>query len=120
MENKQIARQFIENLFINNDKAYEVVDPEIRVNWPGFGMDDIVGKDNLRSFLADGGPDKVIEQKINNIIAEGDIVIGDGTMITERKGKVETSHFADIYTIKNGKITDLKSYMVMDQKKNNQ
>lgn len=115
MYNKQIAKQFLENLFVENDKAYEVLDEDVRVNWPGFGMDDIVGKKNLRKFLDEGGPDKIIEQKVNNIIAEGDIVIGDGTMITERNGKVETSHFADVYTVKNGKITDLKSYMVMDQ-----
>lgn len=120
MENKQIAKQFIENLFVDDDKAYEVLADDVRVNWPGFGMDDIVGKENLRKFLDDGGPDKIIEQKVNNIIAEGDIVIGDGTMVTERNGKVETSHFADVYTIKNGKIIDLTSYMVMDQSNKNQ
>ena len=120
MENKQIAKQFIENLFVDDDKAYEVLADDVCVNWPGFGMDDIVGKENLRKFLDDSGPDKIIEQKVNNIIAEGDIVIGDGTMITERNGKVETSHFADVYTIKNGKIIDLTSYMVMDQSNKNQ
>ena len=41
MDNKQIAKQFLDNLFVDNDKAYEVVADNVRVNWPGFGMDDI-------------------------------------------------------------------------------
>ena len=41
MDNKQIAKQFLDNLFVDNDKAYEVVADDVRVNWPGFGMDDI-------------------------------------------------------------------------------
>lgn len=115
MDNKQIAKQFLDNLFINNDLAYEVVDENIRVNWPGFGMEDLVGKQTLRNFLDEGGPDKVIEQNVTHLIAENDVVIGTGSMITERNGKTEKSHFADVYTIKNGKIIDLTSYMVMDQ-----
>lgn len=50
MNNKEIAKQFIDNLFVNDDKAYAVVDENIRVNWPGFGMEDIVGKETLRNF----------------------------------------------------------------------
>lgn len=115
MDNKAIAKQFFENLFFDNDKAYEVVADDVRVNWPGFGMEDIVGKENLRKFLDDSGPEKVIDLKINNVLCENDTVIGDGTIITEREGKVETSHFADVYTVKDGKITRLNSYMVFDK-----
>lgn len=118
MNNKQIARQFIDNLFVNNDKAYEVIADDVIVNWPGFGMDDIVGKENLRKFFDAGGPDKVLGQKLNNLIAEDDTVIGDGTIITERNGNKETSYFADVYKIRDGKITRLQSYMVME--KNNE
>lgn len=117
MDNKAIAKQFLENLFINDDKAYEVLADDVRVNWPGFGMEDVVGKDALKKFFAEGGPDKVIEQKVLNLVAEGNTVIGDGWIITERKGKTEKSHFADVYTIDDGKITHLNSYMVMDQEK---
>lgn len=115
MDNKQTAKQFIDNLFVNNDKAYEVLADDVIVNWPGFGMDDIVGKDNLRNFLADGGPDKVLELKLNNLIAEGDTVIGDGSIVTEKDRKKETAHFADVYKIKDGKIVSLSSYMVFDK-----
>lgn len=115
MDTKQIAKQFIENLFVNDEKAYEVVDENIRVNWPGFGMETLVGKEALKKFLDEGGPDRVIDQAVRNLISEGDTVIGTGTMTTERNGKTETSHFADVYTISNGKITALESYMVMDQ-----
>ncbi|MBA5629856.1 nuclear transport factor 2 family protein [Moheibacter lacus] len=115
MDNKAIVKQFLGNLFIDNDKAYEVVADNVRVNWPGFGMEDIVGKDNLRKFFENDGPDKVIEQKINNLLCENDTVIGDGTIVTERNGKVETSHFADVYTMKDGKIIRLNSYMVFDK-----
>ncbi len=112
MNNKEIAKQFIDNLFVNDEKAYKVVDDNIRVNWPGFGMEDIVGKENLQNFFNNGGPDKVINQTVRYLIAEGDTVIGAGTIITERNGKEETSHFADVYTITGGKISKLESYMV--------
>lgn len=115
MDNKAVAKQFLDNLFVNNDLAYEVVADDVCVNWPGFGMQDIVGKQTLRNFLDNNGPDKIISQRVNNLICEGNIVIGDGTITTERNGKVETSHFADVYTVTNGKITNLNSYMVMDQ-----
>ncbi|MBH1959499.1 nuclear transport factor 2 family protein [Kaistella faecalis] len=112
MDNKQIAKQFFENLFVDNDKAYEVLSDDVRVNWPGFGMDDIVGKENLYNFLSNDGPEKVLKLQINNVIGEGDVVIADGNILTERHGKQETSHFADVYTVRDGKITSLVSYMV--------
>lgn len=120
MENKAIVKQFIDNLFVNDDLAYETLSDDVIFNWPGFGMEDIVGKENLRKFFSEDGPDKVIEQKINNLIAEGNTVIGDGTIVTERNGKVETSHFADVYTVENGKITKAHSYMVMDKSNEDQ
>lgn len=117
MDNKQIVKQFLENLFKDNDKAYEVVSDNVRVNWPGFGMDQIVGKENLRNFFEKGGPDKVISQEVKNLIAEGATVVGDGTIVTERNGEQETSHFADFYTITDGKISALVSYMVINTEK---
>lgn len=114
------TRQFIDNLFVNDDLAYETLSDDVTFNWPGFGMEDIVGKDNLRKFFSEDGPDKIIEQKINNLIAEGNTVIGDGTIVTKRNGKVETSHFADVYTVENGKITKAHSYMVMDKSNEDQ
>lgn len=119
MDNKAVAKQFLDNLFVDNDKAYEVVADDVRVNWPGFGMEDLVGKEKLRNFLDNDGPDKVISQEFKNLICEGNVVIGDGSITTERKGKVETSHFADVYTVNNGKITNLISYMVVDQSNKN-
>lgn len=115
MDNKAIAKQFIENLFVDNDKAYEVVSDDVRVNWPGYGMEEIQGKENLKKFFENDGPDKVLDIKIHHILGENDTVIGDGTIITERKGKKEISHFADVYTIIERKIVQLNSYMVFDQ-----
>lgn len=115
MDNKQITQQFFENLFVDNSKAYAVLAEDVVVNWPGFGMDDIVGKENLRRFLDDGGPEKVLDLQIHNMIAEGETVIAAGSIITEREGKRETSHFADVYKVKDGKIVSLTSYMVFDK-----
>ncbi|TXF78928.1 nuclear transport factor 2 family protein [Chryseobacterium sp.] len=115
MDNKQITKKFFENLFVDNDKAYAVLAEDVVVNWPGFGMDAIVGKENLRKFLDDSGPEKVLDLKMNNILSEGDTVIADGSIITERAGKRETSHFADVYKVKDGKIVSLNSYMVFDK-----
>lgn len=115
MNNKQTVQQFLNNLFVDNDKAFEVLSDDVRVKWPGFGMEDIIGKENLRSFFAEGGPEKVLEQSIENMIAEGETVIADGSIVTLTKGKQETSYFADVYQLNQGKIISLISYMVLDK-----
>ncbi len=115
MDNKEIARQFFENLFLNNDKAYEVMADDVRVDWPGFGMETLVGRDSLRKFMDDSGPDKILQLEIRSLVAEGETVVAAGSIRTERAGKLEQSHFADIYTVKDGKITSLESYMVFDK-----
>lgn len=115
MDNKEIARQFFENLFVNNDKAYEVLADDVRVDWPGFGMETLVGRDSLRKFMDDSGLDRVVDMQIRNLLAEGDTVIAAGSISTETAGKTERSHFADVYTVQNGKITALQSYMVFDK-----
>ena len=38
MENKAIVKQFIDNLFVNDDLAYETLSDDVTFNWPGFGM----------------------------------------------------------------------------------
>ena len=115
MDSKQTVQQFLDNLFFDNEKAFEVVADDIRVNWPGFGMEDIVGKENLRNFFVESGPEKVLQQTIENLIEERDTVIADGKIVTIHKGKQETSYFADVYKLNNGKITSLISYMVLDK-----
>lgn len=119
MDNKQIAGQFFNNLFVDNDKAYEVLADDVRVNWPGFGMDTLVGRERLREFMDRGGPDKVLGMEIRTLVAEDDTVVAVGNIRTERAGKVEQSHFADIYTVHDGKITSLESYMVFDKVNDN-
>ncbi len=115
MDNKEIARQFFENLFVNNDKAYEVLADDVRVDWPGFGMDTLVGRESLRRFMDESGPERVVDLQIRNLLAEGDTVIAAGSIRTERAGKEEQSHFADVYTVREGKITALQSYMIFDK-----
>ena len=56
----------------------------------GYGMDPVKGKDKLQSFFTKDGPDKIIEQNVHNLISEGNTLIADGTIITERKRNVET------------------------------
>lgn len=115
MSNTEIVRQFIDNLFLDNEKAYEVVDENMETSWPGFGMDPIKGKANLKEFFESGGPEKVLSQELNNLIENGNLVVGDGSIRTVMNGKEYLNHFADFYTVENGKIVRLVSYMVSDQ-----
>lgn len=117
MENKEIVKQFIDNIFDDNDKAYAVLSDDVKFYWPGFGMEPIVGKKAIQDFFAKGGPEKVLSQKTIDIFSHGDKVVGHGTTVVQHNGKEQTSHFADFYTLRNGKIADVYSYMVMDRQK---
>lgn len=114
MDNKQIVKQFIEDLMTNREKAYEVFDENVKASWPGSAAPEIKGKTNLVKFFTENGHNTIVSIETHNLLEEGDRVFGNGIVVTERNGQKETSHFADIYTLKNGKITELCSYIVTD------
>lgn len=115
MTNKDIIRKFIENLVSNHDEAGETFAENIRSEWPGSGMQPVVGKDKLLKFFTDNGHSELISQELDDIIAEGDRVFATGSMISERKGKKSKAHFADFYTLADGKITNIKSFVTVEK-----
>lgn len=117
MTNKETVSKFIENLITDHDKAAETFAENIRAEWPGSGMEPIVGREKLLKFFAENGHNEIISQKIETLIAEGDKVSGTGSVVSEKDGKKTTSHFADFYILKDGKIVDLKSFVIMDKQK---
>lgn len=112
MENRQIVRQFIDNLIPNPDTAYETFAEHVTAEWPGSGMPEVKGKDALVKLFRNNGHNTLMSQQVDELIAEGNAVCGRGSVITEKGGKKQTHHFADFYTVENGKITQLVSYII--------
>lgn len=115
MDNKQIVKQFIEDLTANQEKAYDVFDENVKASWPGSGVPEIKGKTNLVNFFTENGHNTIVSQEIHNLLEEGDRVFGNGTVVTERNGKQSTAHFADLYRLQNSKIVELESYIIMEK-----
>ena len=116
MDNKQIIKHFIENLAENPEAAYENFAENITAEWPGSGMPKLEGKESLIKLFQENGHRKIVSQKINNLVAEGDFVSGNGEVATVENGQETISHFADFYTLKGGKITSLTSYVISPEK----
>ncbi|MDO5511047.1 MAG: nuclear transport factor 2 family protein [Weeksellaceae bacterium] len=119
MSSKQLVQQFLDNLFVDNEKAYATLADNVEFYWPGYSQQPIRGKQAIIDFLAQGGPEKVVEQQVIDIWEHDNHVVGHGSMTTIRQGKTESSHFADFYTITAGKISHVRSYMVMDHANSN-
>lgn len=119
MTQKEAVRHFNENLFNDNDKAFSVVAEDATMEWPGWSAEPLRGRDAVRKFLEETGPERMISLDLLGLVEEGSEVIGHGTCVTERKGKSEKCFFADCYTFRDGKIAQVVSYMVMEPNKEN-
>ncbi len=117
MTHKEAVRQFNENLFKDHDKAFAVVAEDATMEWPGWSAEPLRGRDAVRKFLEENGPEEMTSLEFLGLIEEGAEVIGHGTCVTIRKGKEEKSFFADCYTFRDGRIAKMVSYMVMGPKK---
>ncbi len=116
MKNKEVVKQVI-NAFLNHDveKALSFMNDDIKMGWPGF-FNLEPGKEAIREFYKD--VPQMISSKIGEFIEEGDTVVGTGMVTAKHEdGTLKNSFFADVYTLKNGKVKEIKSYMVFEAKK---
>lgn len=117
MTQKEAVRHFNEYLFKDNEKAFAVVAEDATMEWPGWSAEPLRGRDTVRKFLEENGPEKMISFDLLGLVEEGNKVIGHGIFNTVRQGKEEKCFFADCYTMRDGQIARVVSYMVMPQNK---
>lgn len=81
------------------------------VEWTIVGEKTVKGKDVIRQWMAtmDFEPPKFT---IDNVIAEGDMVVAHGNMTMKEDGKAVPYSYCDIYSFQDGKIIALKSFVV--------
>jgi ketosteroid isomerase-like protein len=87
------------------------------VTWTIVGERAVKGKEAIRNWMAsmDMEPPTFT---VENIIAEGDLVTAHGGMtMKDKEGKAVPYAYCDLYRFQNGKIVDLKSFVVKTETK---
>lgn len=116
MKNKEIVKQVIQ-AFLSADveKALSHMTDDVKMGWPGF-FDLAPGKDAVRNFFKD--VPEMISSEVGELIEEGNKVVGNGRVTSRHaNGEEKNSFFCDIYELENGKVKEIKSYMVFEEKK---
>lgn len=113
MNNREIVQQVIQ-AFLDADveKGLSFMDDDVMMGWPGY-FDLKPGKDEVRKFFND--IPEIISGTLERLIVEGDTVAGTGKITAKHKdGSLKNSFFCDVYTLTNGKVKEIKSYMVFE------
>lgn len=116
MENKAIVKQVIQAfLDADTEKALSYMTEDVKMGWPGF-FDLAPGKDAIRDFFKD--VPEMISSEIGTLIGEGNIVVGTGKVTARHEnGEIKNSFFSDVYKLEDGKVKEIKSYMVFENQK---
>lgn len=116
MKNKEIVKQVIQ-AFLDADieKVVSYMADDVKMGWPGF-FDLEPGKDAIREFFKD--VPEMVSSSVGDLIEEGNKVAGTGMVTSKQKdGSLQNSFFCDVYTLGDGKVKEIRSYMVFEQKK---
>jgi ketosteroid isomerase-like protein len=88
------------------------------VEWTIVGDKTVKGKDAIRQWMASMGGMEPPKFTVNNVIAEGDFVTASGDMtMKDKDGKVAPYAYCDIYRFRDGKIVELRSFVVKTEAK---
>ena len=88
------------------------------VEWTIVGDKNVKGKDAIRQWMASMGGMEPPKFTVNNVIAEGDFVTASGDMtMKDKDGKVAPYAYCDIYRFRDGKIVELRSFVVKTEAK---
>lgn len=116
MKNKEVVKQVID-AFLNADteRALSYMTEDVKMGWPGY-FDLEPGKDAIRKFFKE--VPEMVSNSIGNFIEEGNKIVGTGTITAKHAdGSLKNSFFCDVYELENGKVKEIKSYMVFEQPK---
>lgn len=81
------------------------------VEWTVVGDRTVKGKDAIREWMAsmDGEPPVLTPHEL---VAEGDLVAAHGDMTMNEEGSAVPYAYCDIYRLRDGKIVELRSFVV--------
>ena len=83
------------------------------IEWTMIGDQTVIGKDAIREFMKSMEGAEPPTFNFDKTVAEGDLVVSNGDMKMKGKdGTVEPYSYCDIYTFRDGKISELRSYVV--------
>lgn len=105
---EQVNKAFADN---NPEGFLEFCDEA--VEWTMVGEETRRGKDTIRQWMSSMKTAEAPKFTVQNVIAEGDFVVahGDMTMKDEKQAVVPYS-YCDLYRFRNGKIVELRSWVV--------
>jgi ketosteroid isomerase-like protein len=85
------------------------------VEWTMVGEKPIKGKDAIRKWMTSMGPE-VPKFTVTNLLADGDFATcyGDMTM-RDKDGKVIPYSYCDIYRFRNGKVAELRAFVMKNE-----
>ncbi|MDQ3255902.1 MAG: nuclear transport factor 2 family protein [Acidobacteriota bacterium] len=90
------------------------------VSWTMVGDKTVKGKDAIRQWMASMASESSELPKftIDHVIAEGDFVTAHGDMtMKDKDGKTAPYSFCDIYRFRDGKIIDLRAFVIKTEAK---
>lgn len=115
MKNKEIVKQVMQAfLDADTEKALSYMTDDVKMGWPGF-FDLAPGKDAIREFFKN--IPEMVSSETGELIEEGNKIVGTGQVTSRHEnGELKNSFFCDVYELKEGKVKEIKSYMVFEQK----
>ena len=115
MKNKEIVKSVIQSfLKVDVENALIHMTDDVRMGWPGY-FSLKPGKNAIREFYKD--IPQILSSEIEFLVEEGDVVIGNGKMTARHDNdEIKNSFFCDVYKLENGKVKEIKSHVVFQEK----
>lgn len=107
----------VNDAFSNNDTEGFLAYCADDVKWTMAGDRTVTGKDAIRAFMGEMQCPEPPVFTVDEMIASGESVACYGAMsMTDGDGKQSSWTYCDIYQFRDGKIAELRSFVVMDKK----
>ena len=115
-ENKAIVEQMNKAAAEGNTDAF--VEPcAENIRWAVFGEKTVEGKPAIREWMNSTECPEPPQFTVENMVAEGDMVVCSGDMtMKDGDGNVQPFAYCDIYRFKNGRVSELSTFIVSTAK----
>jgi len=113
-ENKEIVRK-VNSAFDENNMDAVLEQCTDNIKWVMVGNASVEGKEEIRKWMASGNENGNCLSQINSarLVAEGDTVACYGDMtLKDKEGNPLIYEYCDVYAFENGKISEIRSYVI--------
>jgi uncharacterized protein len=115
-KNKEIVKQ-VDASFENHELEGFLSHCAEDIEWTMVGEKTTAGKDAVREWMTSMGGHEAPKINSRNLIAEGEMVAAHGEMAMKNEsGETVNYTYCDIYRFKDGKISELTSFVVKTDK----